>query len=1081
MKILSIELKGYKRLSLNNIQYIKLTPSSKIQFILGTNGSGKAQPLSSPIKTPNGWKTMGDMYVGCPIIAKDGSVTKVTGVHPRGVKDVFCITFTDGRSTRVTLEHLWKVYIGEGNVTNPKVVTTIDIIELLKSTTPIYIDLIDSECNDDTLLPIDPYTLGMDISKLRIPYIPDVYLNGSTMQRLELLRGVMDRYGSIDDDGTMTFTYHNLQYTLDIQYLIRSLGGIAILIEGDTYTLTISIPHKILSTIEEHPVTNLKLQIDNVMLDSRSTVQCITIDHPDRLYVTDDFIVTHNSSLLKELSPLPATHNEFNKDGYKNIVIEHRSSEYRLLSDFRGGKFYSFIKDNKELNPSGTITVYKELVSKEFNITQEVHNLMIGSTLFHDMSVMERRNWFTKICDSDYTYAIKFYNKLRESHRDLVGGIKLSRVRLVQETDKLLSDDKIEALKEDISNLNILLKELIELKTIVPDKSTILSTLERTYNQVATLVRNVGDKRTIYMNNEVLLTEDAIRVQLITLDSELILLQRESDTIYTTLKEQEDLSELLHKSKLDGTDDIDATIDTLTIDISNLKKQIILPIDITDPTIVPEAIKAIDVVRPDLRNICTEIPINSDNEINRIKHKEYHDEHVELKDKYDQLDMKQHADVKRKSEYEHLKTHNQVACPECKHSWSIGYSESKYRSIVTTIEQQAKHLHTLQNRIKELDVILERYGDYFNNLKSLKQTMSLWSVLKPYWEYVIGKEYVFKAPAMIPEDIDVLREDLTIQLTINTKTQELNDLISVKKKLAEEQTLSIVNMSATIKATKDKHYDVNKTLTNKREELTNLRLQLDTLISMNLEIDKLYELGQLVNTNVQHLKDITVQESLNTFINETNVTISRLESKLSKIDSQLTVVDSITTNIAKLEDEEKVVRLAVKELSPTEGLIAKGLKGFINHFVYKLNQFISTIWLYPLEIIPIVDEDSDLDFKFGVKINDGLVINDVKLGSSAMKEIIDLAFRVVSAEYLGLGKAPLFLDEFGLKLDMSHRDSAYYAINELLNTSEFTQVYMISHYSSNYGSFKNSDITILSASNIEIPRDMVFNQNVVIE
>ena len=104
------------------------------------------------------------------------------------------------------------------------------------------------------------------------------------------------------------------------------------------------------------------------------------------------------SSLLKELSPLPANHIEFSKDGYKIIEILHNNSHYLLKSIFSssGNKFY-FIKNNEELNPGHTSSVYKELVKKEFNITQETHDLMTGYDKFHSMSVSERRNWFTKI------------------------------------------------------------------------------------------------------------------------------------------------------------------------------------------------------------------------------------------------------------------------------------------------------------------------------------------------------------------------------------------------------------------------------------------------------------------------------------------------------------------------------------------------------------------------------------------------------------------------------------------------------------------------------------------------------------
>ena len=70
-------------------------------------------------------------------------------------------------------------------------------------------------------------------------------------------------------------------------------------------------------------------------------------------------------------------------------------------------KFY-FIKDGEELNPGKTVTVYKELCKQYFNITQEVHDLMTGYVNFHEMATNDRRNWFTRISDSDYTFALNY-------------------------------------------------------------------------------------------------------------------------------------------------------------------------------------------------------------------------------------------------------------------------------------------------------------------------------------------------------------------------------------------------------------------------------------------------------------------------------------------------------------------------------------------------------------------------------------------------------------------------------------------------------------------------------------------------
>jgi hypothetical protein len=97
-----------------------------------------------------------------------------------------------------------------------------------------------------------------------------------------------------------------------------------------------------------------------------------------------------------------------------------------------------------------------------------------------------------------------------------------------------------------------------------------------------------------------------------------------------------------------------------------------------------------------------------------------------------------------------------------------------------------------------------------------------------------------------------------------------------------------------------------------------------------------------------------------------------------------------------------------------------------------------------------------------------------------MKEVIDLAFKVVSMAFLNIQDYPIFLDEFGRSFDKSHRDKAYLLIQDIINNTNFSQIFIINHYEHSYGCIKNSDILVLCPNNITIPNDSVFNQHVEI-
>lgn len=72
-------------------------------------GLGKAQPVSEPVLTPYGWRPIGSLHVGDQVIGSDGQPAEVLGVYPQGTQEIYEVHFSDGASTRCTLEHLWTV------------------------------------------------------------------------------------------------------------------------------------------------------------------------------------------------------------------------------------------------------------------------------------------------------------------------------------------------------------------------------------------------------------------------------------------------------------------------------------------------------------------------------------------------------------------------------------------------------------------------------------------------------------------------------------------------------------------------------------------------------------------------------------------------------------------------------------------------------------------------------------------------------------------------------------------------------------------------------------------------------------
>src|SRR3954469_19865433 len=74
---------------------------------------GRAQPLSTPVLTPAGFRPIGELRVGDLVTASDGRPTPVLGVYPQGRKEIFRLRTQDGGGTLCCADHLWRVFTPE--------------------------------------------------------------------------------------------------------------------------------------------------------------------------------------------------------------------------------------------------------------------------------------------------------------------------------------------------------------------------------------------------------------------------------------------------------------------------------------------------------------------------------------------------------------------------------------------------------------------------------------------------------------------------------------------------------------------------------------------------------------------------------------------------------------------------------------------------------------------------------------------------------------------------------------------------------------------------------------------------------
>lgn len=122
---------------------------------------GAAQPLTSKIFTPEGYKLMGDIHVDDVVVSGSGKRTKITNISSQEVRDTYEIVFTDGTSIRVADNHLNPVRTLRSHKKQQRVLTTLQLLQHFNDPkTRIYVDIPLLDCWTDGTLPVDPYLLG---------------------------------------------------------------------------------------------------------------------------------------------------------------------------------------------------------------------------------------------------------------------------------------------------------------------------------------------------------------------------------------------------------------------------------------------------------------------------------------------------------------------------------------------------------------------------------------------------------------------------------------------------------------------------------------------------------------------------------------------------------------------------------------------------------------------------------------------------------------------------------------------------------------------------------------------------------
>lgn len=777
------------------------------------------------------------------------------------------------------------------------------------------------------------------------------------------------------------------------------------------------------------------------------------------------------SSVMYEASPLPAKKDDFVKGGRKYSKWLHEGRLYELTTTVQSGSArHSFLVDNEELNRSGTVTIQLELVENHFNYTPEIHELLTGREKFTSMSFGKRRDWLTKLCDTDFTYALATHKKLASATRDHQGAVKHIANRLTDETLKLKSLGVTEDDEDELALLNEELNLLYMARDARPPSGSLqrLQQLEQEEEQLARRVLELRHSDSVIKRFASL---DALSEAVETARYKAEALQL---SINHTGHSLDDLLKLQHTVQQSGVSDADAArqeIHSLEDQSLGLRQQI-RQYQWDGQADAFGTLTALDQAREEFMAIVQEIPDNVGMRFNRDMVNQVREATHTLKENIASLNNR----ISREEiKLEHLNGVCQQECPSCKHRWYPDNANDRKAMIEDFISKARVKVEGFQKELEVNQTYLTEAETFSSYMTRFKGLVNSFRSLKPLWERMIAADAIHDNPKRWIKDYGLFNEDVKVWVQLEDVDKRLKKLQmaleamesvtgfeSLSTHIAETEA-KIESLTTELVAAKERHQQLSRALRD-AQVITEAGNRFQTLHEQKLGA---YE--QLV---VEYRN-----QGIDRVISSHQARLGTLKSKISEKHAIEGLINDLMLDHELTSKKWETYKILAKILSPVDGLIAEQLIGFIKAFTDHMNTLIGNVWEYDLSIVPCGLESGELDYKFPIQVkSESNRVPDVAKGSTGQCEIIDFAFKLIVMLYLRLTDYPLYLDELGHSFDEQHRINVMNFVKDLVETKGFSQVFMISHYASSHGSFTNAEVLVMDAANITVP--MRHNQHV---
>lgn len=770
------------------------------------------------------------------------------------------------------------------------------------------------------------------------------------------------------------------------------------------------------------------------------------------------------SSLLREMTPLPANNNDYKDGGEKRIYIEHKDSQYELRSVMSKGGKHTFIKDGVELLSAGNATLQRELVAKEFAYSALIHKLLIGEIQFTSMSVAMRREILTTISPLDLTYAIKVHNSTKVALRDTQAVLKHISAKKTDAQQRLLELKVIDDIDQINANLESQLNNLIPYTTAnLASSKDLINLINEDYKRLKHLRLRVNNFDNTRVPNSGINTIEELNQYIGNCVGLITASQATIANLSTELEKLIGIGNSLTDNHL-SLEDITQCIASCSVEINKLPATCFVSNNHDKFLLsLTELSNSLDIIFDEIASVTIYA------EPQRITYTEAYRTSKETKIKLELRLSNIETDLRHYSDPSAI-----INCPKCQFKFN-----RKGESVEDTVYLLNTEKEDLTNKldvcIKDLTRLsrimeeIQAYENCINRIQILRRNIYLPS---EFWVYT--NEEVILSRAKISTHILQWYNNIVAG---KHRVELEAELLSYQNALAiyNKYGSSVDSKIKTLEQNLDNEVFKRISLQNNLETAKRVLKNYTNYINIASEVEK--EMVILDN-HFKALINSTIQEDAKQKRSIVYEELSHNSQILNQKNTLINTIADLDLEYSAMVERNAALTILEEHLSQNKGLIADQMLSFIGSYVSEINSICADIFSYDLSLKMCTMDNGSLDYKFPLLVENDSV-SDIALGSTGQCEVIDLAFMLVMRQYLGLSTYPLYLDETGASFDEIHRTALMDYLKKIMGMDSCSQLFIINHYTNIHGGLTNHDTVVLDDRNITVPNS--YNEHVVLE